>query len=396
MTTTENNTPQSDDNKFHIPFYEKHAFKFFIRAFDSSHEEDQHHDRYDNLSSNEIRKIGAVAKKTYLLAGAAGALGVSLLYIPQIFFPFMFLNYHIALPTVLGMSGIDIPIGFTIYGVVLALLEIYLLGLLNLRAAQQIALICGFPNQSDKHYEEHLYSLYQVGLEKTSKKLLEYNLDPWFGLSKFQIMIFQLFNKIKATLSNMVIKVILSRILARFTIRAYVDLIGIPIFAAWNIYSSNKVINEAKIRIMAPSVIKKLTKQIKKDLKKEAEFKTLLYDVLQYITIIKRDFHYNHYILAHRLINSFEVEVKPLQEISADQLTEKLQQADEETKNALAKVLAIGILIDGHLSLREKKTLAYIKDNLHVAFDLKAFARWERSFLEGNGLNELIEADFIP
>jgi len=346
------------------------------------------------LNAHEIKALAKIRQRSLLTSASFGALGVIFLYLPYHLFGHIFWTYPAKLPY-LGKT--ELPIAFTLYGIVLAIAEILALTFLNLRTVRQIASVCNFPKPQNPHYQRFMNILFEVSLEKPATKMLAFGINPLEGLSKTQILVYQTFTALKATLSNMFVKVIVSRILARFAIRANLaDYVGIPIFAFWDAYATNRVIREAKIRILAPHLITLLTQKLKKQLIDNQDFKLVLYDSLKFIAIAKRSFHHNHYLLAESLIEAFELEIQSRPALSEADLIQKAKKLNQEAREGLTKVLILGMLIDGKLSRQERKALLDLsqKDEL-IELDLAQLKKWETSFIQGKGLQNFFQAKLI-
>ena len=376
-------------NKQRTLLHEKYAFRYFQRL---NRKRVEQADDYHTLNELEIKSIAATRKKSLFLAALFGTLGVLLLYLPLYFFPNFFWQIQMDLPY---LGTMPIPVGFGIYGTVLAVAEITALVLLNLRTVYKVAYICGFPNIDDPNYEKHIQTLFEVGLEKPNKEILMFGINPLAGLSKLNIFFFTFFNLLKATLSNVLVKMFLARVLGRFALRAYIDLIGIPIFAFWNMYTTNRVIREAKVRIMAPNMIEHLNDKLYIALKDNEDFKRTLYDALQFIAVTKRTFHHNHFLLVDKLIHVFSIEIKKQKPLSRVELIHRVEMLDDDAKQGLARLLIFGMLIDGRLSIREKSVLDELSRQGLIHINFATLKAWEKSFIEGRGLNQLLETKIV-
>ena len=192
-----------------------------------------------------------------------------------------------------------------IFSVVLVMIEIWYLTYINIKAVSGIAHVCGHPNPTDENYKHNLEALIAVGLERKHKQLESIGINPYEGLNKFGVIIFQFLLRLKATASNMMFRMIMKRALGRYALRFVLDMLGIPVYAAWNIWGCNRVINEARIRVMAPPLIKRCAEILYEDQKDNPEFRKHLYDTLQLISESKRSFHYNHFLFIIKLLNKF-------------------------------------------------------------------------------------------
>jgi hypothetical protein len=368
---------------------EKWAFDYFQHL--ETAEKPISEDAIHLLNPLEIKALQNIKNRALLLAFGFGALGVMALYLPNYLASHWFATIELDLPV---LGKFKFPWVFTLYGVVLAILEIVALTILNLKTVKRMANICGFPRPQDLHYQQHIRILFEVSLEKPSTQILAYHINPYEGLSKWRLLMFNTLNLLKATLSNMLVKVVLGRVLARFAIRAYIDLVGIPIFGAWNVYAANRVIREAKVRIMAPNLIQRLTYILHQNFQNHLEFKANLYDALKFIAIAKRDFHHNHFLLADSLIRTFQLKIEEKPTPNREQIIQNIKKLDKAAREGLAKLFIFGMIIDGKLSRVERQVLLELseKDEL-LAFDFRQLWFWEKSFIAGRGLENFFNTD---
>jgi len=235
------------------------------------------------LSEKEVTLLKKIRIQTFIKAGLAGTLGVLLLYVPyHLFEEELFTMNEVWVP--LYGQYIEVEISFLIYSVFLVLVEIWYLTYLNIKAVAAISHLCGHPNPTDVNYENNLNALISVGIEKKQKQLESIGINPYQGLSKTGVTLFQMMLKLKAAVSNMLFRILVKKMLGRYALRFVLDFAGIPVYAFWNIWGTSKVMNEARIRVMAPPLIKKLAIDIYEEQKDNEEFIKSLYDTLQLIS----------------------------------------------------------------------------------------------------------------
>ena len=193
----------------------------------------------------------------------------------------------------------------------------------------------------------------------------------------------------KAAISGFVWKIFVSKILGRYAFRMLVDVLGAPIYAAWNIYASRKVMNEARVRVMAPPLINNFSLQLEAEFKGNEEFRSVIYPTLQAISVSKRSFHYNHFLLATSLLTRFDVEVQTDPDYDRDFL-KKVDKLSPEVQKAVSKLIVFGILIDGGLSQIEKRSLIRLKKEGVLPYTLDEMKVWSKHYFEGKGMNELL------
>lgn len=341
------------------------------------------------LSEAEKLALRKIRINTYLKAGIAGALGVVVLYVPyHVFGEVLFPKRDVWIP--FYEATIKLEIEFLVYSIVLVFIEIWYLTYVNIHAVNAIAKACGYPNPKNKNFEENLNALISVGLEKKHKELQKVGINPYEGLSKVGVIAFQVLLKLKAAISGFLWKLIVSKLLGRYALRVVVDVLGAPLYAAWNIYGARRIMNEARVRVMAPPLIHKFAKQLHDELKDNETFKTVLYPTLQAISVSKRSFHYNHYLLATELLTRFNVTIEEDPDYDPDFL-KKVDEYDREIELAISKLLVFGIIIDGGLSVIEMRSLRRLIKEKVLPYTIEEVKGWSKDFFEGKGLNDFFE-----
>lgn len=343
-------------------FIEKWAYQYFENLFKKDKKNTQTHTNKEIFIALQYDKMSILRKKCLIYAGCLGAGGILLLYLPYWFFPNVFPFFYMDLPY---MPHTQIPYAYLLYGGFLAILEIVLLVRLNLYMVFHLTKICNIDEIPDDKKVRELEMLFAVGMEKPATQLLNFGIDPHKGLSKWQITLFSTLNMLKASLSNIFIKMILSRILGRLTLRFaflkyLIDLISVPIFAFWDIYATNRVYVEAKIRLFAPQKIQDFIQNIPQELRENIEIKNILLDILQYIAVAKRSFHQNHFLLAEAIVSHFGLlaNARPSY-TSEEEILQKIKEISPEARLFLGNLLLLGLVIDGQASYRDYRILQH-------------------------------------
>lgn len=340
------------------------------------------------LSEKEIAALRKIRIATYLKAIIAGSLGVVLLYVPyhlwgDILFPTT--NVHVFFL----QDPLPLEIEFLIYSVVLVIAEIWYLTVVNIKAVSAIAAACGCPSTADPNFEDNVGALIAVGLEKKQKELASIGINPYEGLSKWSVILYQIVLKLKAALSGFLLKLLVTKVLGRYALRMIVDLAGIPVYAFWNAWGVRTIMNETRVRVMAPPLINKFTQKLYEDFKNNEQFRSTIYNTLQAISTSKRSFHYNHFLLATSILNKFEIPVSTQPNYEEDFL-KNVPKFDAEVEHAIAKLLLFGIMIDGRLSMREKRALKNLRELGVMPYSEEQVKQWTKDYFEGRGLEEFL------
>lgn len=377
-----------------VKWWQNPTLYYFQQLFKNKKIEEKD-EKEDILTEEKQAALQKIKKDLIIWAAIYGACGVVFLYIPFYLFPFLFPFYNME---IIGWVVPFSPI-FTIYGLILAIWEIIALTILNLKMVVNVSKICNFPNYQNKDFDKKIQVLYEVSIEKQSKELLDFDINPLEGLSKWQITFYTTLNKIKATLGNIIIKVILGRIFGRFLLRYsilkyFIDFVSLPIFAFWDAYTSYKVFRETKVRVLAPNVVRHFVLDFKRNFYNDEAFKAVLLDSLRFIAIAKRSFHHNHYLLAENIVHHFDLVIdKNRQKLNLEELLYLIETLNLEQRLALAKLFVLGMLIDGQLSRRDWNVLRILdKKDMIINFDYKTLKKWEHNFTQGKGLTELLQS----
>ena len=337
------------------------------------------------LDDEEIRTIKQKERFALWAAAFLGAMGVILLYVPQYAAP----QWFPVTPVSLFGNIFPIPLVGILYSVLLVYIEILLLTFLNIFCIHSIAVATGFLSHDNKKDVELRKMMLNVGLERKDKSLLKYGIDPLQGLNKKGLILWNFLVILKATLSNMLFKFIIQRLLGRYAIKVVQDMAGIPIFAAWNAWGIRAVLKQARVVIMGQHLIEMVCRRIKTEQEPTACFKDLLYDTLQYIAISKRDFHQNHCILTKNLFAIYNIKTKQVHRIEGNYV-EKLKTAAKEEKAVCLLLIVVGFILDGNISLREMLKINELQKEKLLDLTDKQISQYRKDFLNGKGIETLI------
>ncbi len=344
------------------------------------------------LSNDEITAIRRQENWAIFWSAFIGMLGVLVLYLPQYWFPSLFPETELDLPII---GKIQFPLISTIFGIPLVFVEIYALTLLNIHSVHRIAAATGFINNQDRLLDKKKAKLLGISTEEKDKSQLNYGIDPLQGMAKYQIFFITALFALKATLSNLVMKIVVRRVLGRYAVREILDMLGIPIFAFWNALATRTVLREARVVIVGQNLIDNILQKISKNniLKTELqnpENQILLYDTLQFIAISKRDFHANHVYLTHHILGAFNIPVKEKHLLSKDYFR-NLSNAPNVVQKLCKFIIILGFLLDGSFSFREINRLQELNKVQILEEGFDEIKGYKNNFLNGKGLENLEE-----
>lgn len=369
-----------NERKKRKSFWEKLALKKINQPGLPLHDNDE----LFLLSAAEIEKLKKIRTLTYIKVGGVGALGVILLYLPyHLFGSKLFPYYNVWIP-IYG-DYIELEVSFLIYSAVLVILEIWYLTYTNIKAVAAISKVCGHPDPNRDVYQTHIDALIAVSVEKQQKQLQSLGINPYQGLSGVSLFLFQSLIKLKAALSNFLFTLLVKKLMGRYALRQIVDFAGIPIYAFWNIWGAKKVMDEAKIRVIALPLINRCAELIHAEQEDNQQFITHLFDTLQLVSETKRAFHFNHYLFSSILFKKFDIEIKEKPEYNNNFINE-ISALSAQTKDAVEKVFIFGIMVDGRISYIEKKVLRSLIANKVINRREEDILAWSKSYFQGKGM----------
>lgn len=342
---------------------------------------DQH---LDLLNEAEIKQIRRSHRVLIAAAISLAVLGFLSYYLPIWWHPQYFPSAKVTLP-VFGM--VTIKWGELLWCLLLSMIELYLLVLLNIAGVHEIAVATGFINPETKNEKGEV--LLGVGLEKKSRDVTRYGIDPFQGMNKWALFLFNLVLRLKGWLGNQAIRYLLRLLLGRYAVRELLDLSGMPLYMMINALAIHTVLREARVIIMGQAIIRSLIERLPEGGLSDSD-KELLYDTLQYIAISKRDFHENHFLLAKHLLEFFSIPLDQNHHLPDDYL-EKLKNAPDNIKAVCQMIILLGFILDGQVSRRERVRIDSLNRSGILRESYEDVKRYSSDFHNGRGIKSWSE-----
>lgn len=328
------------------------------------------------LNADQKKQLKNLQLKIYAIAGVIGACAVMI-----VIFPFHFTQLLDAQHFDIFGYQFDFELYYTIYAIVMIFPEIWLLNTLNIYAVRRICEIYRYPSVSQNDYQEQVALLTEAGLEMPAKHMKLLEIDPYVGLTKFSYYALLIGTKLKATLSNVLMKFLVRRFLGRYALRIITDLIGVPIFAFWNAWSSRQVMKEAQMRIVATAATKDFMGEFSgEELVRTREKLTKLF---HFIAQQKRQYNFALYSFMKEMLLIFpDLSLKYDKEVKIDELFG----ADPEENKLVARLLIFGLIVDGTLSVKERLTIRKIAKEEWFPVSIDEMELILKGYVNGEGL----------
>jgi hypothetical protein len=181
-------------------------------------------------------------------------------------------------------------------------------------------------------------------------------IDPRREASALFVLVASLLYKAKIALTTFVTKALVRSVLGRAAARVLLELVSVPVTAAWNAVVCHAVLTEAKLRILGPSaVVELLTMASASAAVTERGWQTA-YRAAASAVVRTRDFHPNHLAVVRELAERISMDQVP-QADDTSRFLHELQQLGETDQRFVLQVLVTAAVLDGRVSGRERQLL---------------------------------------
>ena len=333
------------------------------------------------LNETEIAAVKKRERIAIALSAFIGATGVILLYVPFYVAPEWFPE------TAIRIAGrqFSLPLVFGAYSFILVAIEIFLLAMLNIWCAHEVAVATGFLDYESKGQPGKRNLLLDIGMEKKNKKVLQYGIDPLLGVNRRVLLLWNLLFILKATLTNFLFRFFIQRVAGRHLIRAIQDFAGIPIFAFWNAFGTRIILREARIIIMGQNLVEVFVNRMQQIAPPVGADKDLYADTMQFIAVNKRDFHQNHFLLTRNIFDMLGIEARQGPWDVSGYL-DRLASAPEKVRGHCISLIILGLVLDGKVSARERARIADLHQRGLLPYNVTQMQQMTRDFTEGRGV----------
>ena len=309
------------------------------------------------------------------------------IFIPIYAFPEFFETSELRLGGPFLQEPLDFMWVRDLWMLVLTLAGLYVLLLVNLAAVHGIAVATGYIKRETKAV--HASHLIHLALEKSLVDQRRFGIDPFEGWHPWLTYAYLLFNRAQGLIASALLRAALVNLFGREILRVYLDFSGLPIYMAFNMYSTRVILRNARVTIMGQTSIEIIAHQLP-DLELTAWEQDLVYDTLQFVSVNKRNFHPNHYCLTHTYIDHFRIPVKPAHPLPAD-FFQKLLQARPEVADICQLAIVLGFILDGHVSRRERSQIEQLRSLGFLEVSYADIQRDCRNFVNGQGLSDVTQ-----
>ncbi|MRG94223.1 LBF_2804 family protein [Polyangium spumosum] len=341
------------------------------------------------LNAEERRQLSAVVRGAVIRASLAGAVSAALAAGAEVLAERLFGAEH-------QSAGAAARYWALVGGVTIAsaVAEILFLYWDSLRAVHRLSRAAGldpFATEASGDGAAVALALARAALELPNPTDRVFGVDPRREASKLKLAIASLLYKVKVSVTNFAVKVLVRRLAGRALVRTWLPFVAVPGTAAWNGFVCWIVLREAKIRVMGPSAARELVRAIfDQGVAPSPEGRLALVRAVASSIVRTEDLHPNLHAVLVEVVRRVP---DPLPEGIDDSrvFLEALPRLPPEEQRMALQVLLSAAIIDGRFTTAEKRLLVEAQVACGRTPDVKPAERLRRAFVAGKGsLDELI------
>ncbi len=230
-------------------------------------------------------------------------------------------------------------------------------------------------------------ALARAALELPNPPKNPFGINPYREISKWRLVLTTIFYKLKISLTNFILRILIRRIGGRTIIKAYLTFTDVFVTGAWDAWVAWRMVRQARIRALGPSACETLMRDILRGEGKVRKEVLLAMQRAVASTIVReRDVHPN--LLA--LMRSISRRVGRVTVPDLDDTTMFLAELDALTRHESDLVLEVLVLAsfpDGRVSRSEIALLTAILGRQGRSLDVAALKRVCRRFVNGDDIS---------
>lgn len=240
-------------------------------------------------------------------------------------------------------------------------------------------------------------ALARAALELPSPPQNPFGINPFREISKWRLVAATLLYKLKISITNFVLRMLIRRVGGRAIVKAYLTFTDVLVTGAWDALVAWRMMRQASIRAFGPSACESLLSDILRDEKKVR--RVVLAAMLRAVatTIVRgRDVHPNLLALMRSIYRrAGAVQVAELDDTAA--FLTALAALTPHERHLVYEVLVLASFPDGHVSRAEIRFMRAVFARDQLAPDPAELKRLCRSFVHGDALHRAaIRACIVP
>lgn len=260
-----------------------------------------------------------------------------------------------------------------------------LTGVHRLAAAAGIRLVPDRGEDIDEERQAVAIAMIRAALELPNPPDNPFRIDPYREISRWRVVLATLVYKLKITLTNFILRLLLRRVAGRVAVHAWLPFVDVPVTAAWDAAVTWRVLREARIRGLGPSAAEAFAEALLADRGTTPEHAHALARAAAVGVVRSRDMHPNLGALLAALARRTGAPGVP-DLGDAERFLTTLDGLDEDARTEVLCVLVVAAFIDGRLARAERRLYATAMERCGRAPDLAGLKDLRDAFSRGDEL----------
>lgn len=228
-------------------------------------------------------------------------------------------------------------------------------------------------------------ALARAALELPNPTDHAFGVDPRREASKLRLAVASLLYKVKVSVTNFLLKVVVRRIAGRALVRTWLPFVAVPGTAAWNAIVCYIVLREARIRVMGPSAAQEMVSAIfDQGIDPSPEARMTFVRAVASSIVRTEDLHPNLYAVLSE-VSKRAPEPIPAGIDDSAAFLQSLQSLRPDEQRMALQVLAAAAIIDGRFTSAERRLIREAQAACGRSGDEKVAERLRRAFISGDG-----------
>lgn len=238
-------------------------------------------------------------------------------------------------------------------------------------------------------------ALARAALELPNPPKNPFGIDPYREIPKWRLVVATIFYKLKISLTNFILRIVIRRIAGRAIVKAYLTFTDVFVTGAWDAWVAWRMTTQARIRALGPSACESLLQQILRDegeVRREV-FETMLRSVATVI-VRDRDVHPNLLALMRAIARRAGFAAVDGLDDGARFLA-ALETLDARERGLVYEVFVLSSFPDGKVSRAERELLETVLMRDGRRLEVKALGRVARRFKRGDPITRSMLREVI-
>lgn len=229
-------------------------------------------------------------------------------------------------------------------------------------------------------------ALARAALELPSPPQNPFGINPYREISKWRLVLATVFYKLKISLTNFILRILIRRVGGRTIVKAYLTFTDVLVTGAWDAWVAWRMVRQARVRALGPSACETLLRDILRGQGKvRRDVLVTMQRAVATVIVRDRDVHPNLLALLRAIARrSGQSKVPDIDDTQA--FLAALDALTREERDLVLEVLVLASFPDGHVSRKEIALMTTILAREGRTLDVPALKAVCRKFVHGDAI----------